>query len=209
MTYLILDTSTDLCLIALAKGDQIVAEEIFPHGNLLSNRLIPTIQSFVATHCKSPKNLAGIALGIGPGSYTGTRVGAAVAKSLAFGLEIPLKTFHSPLAFLPDKEGSFAFIIPTRSGQFYLLSGRLASTHVDQENSSLFSAEEIEKFENVDFLICASIDSLPLTLRGKTHFPPIPNFRPLAYFLSNQSPSLLENTELLYLNHPSAQGTGH
>jgi tRNA threonylcarbamoyl adenosine modification protein YeaZ len=269
--FLILDTSTDQCLIALAKENQIMAEKIFTHDNLLSNRLLTSIQSLIENHIQSPKNLSGIAFGIGPGSYTGTRLGAAVAKGLAFGLHIPIKTFSSPLAFLPNKKGTFAFLMPAKSSQFYVLSGTISPTYVypegvaklrfgakpalfaqgpvfaqiayskssmsicaetgpaqkssnlaskasfaipspntdfssvlsvKQEEASLFNAEEIKKFETVDFFVCSSPEKLPVLFRKKSCYPAIPNLQLLCYFLSSHEPVSLENAKLLYLHTP-------
>lgn len=206
MTYLVLDTSTDQCLIALAKENQVIAEEIFMHHNQLSTRLLPSIQQLVEKQIQSPKNLSGIAFGIGPGSYTGTRLGAAVAKSLAFGLQISIKTFSSPLAFLPKKEGTFVFLIPTRSGQFYAISGRATSTQVEQSEASLLTCpEEIEKFKAVDFLICSSPNHLPSLFREKNCFLPAPNLSALLLFLSLQHPTSLDNVDLLYLHSANVQ----
>ncbi len=200
-SLLILDTSTDQCLIALARENQIIAEEIFAHGNLLSHRLLPSIHALIEAHIQSPKNLKGIAFGIGPGSYTGTRVGVAVAESLAFGLQIPVKTFPSPLAFLPNKEGSFAFLIPTRSGHFYVLSGSISSSQILPKEASVVNREELEKFEAADFLICSSDQDLPPAFRKKLLFLPSPNLLLLGHFLSEQGPVSLENVEVLYTNN--------
>jgi len=202
MTYLILDTSTSECLIALANENEVVAEEIFTHNNLLSNLLLPTIERLIEKHIQSPKNINGVAVGIGPGSYTGTRLGVAVAKSLAFGLQVPIKTFSSPLAFLPKKEGSFVFFILTRSDKFYALSGSITSAQVIQMDASLLTMEEIKKFETTNFLICSSPDRLPCLFRKKSCFLPTPNLLTLRLFLSKQEPVSLENVELLYLHTP-------
>lgn len=200
MTYLILDTSTDQCLIALAKENQVIAEKIFTHENFLSNRLLPSIQALIEPHIQSPKNLQGIAFGIGPGSYTGTRLGVAVAKSLAFGLQIPIKTFSSPLAFLPKREGTFCFLIPTRSCQFFALSGSVTPSQVKQTDATLLTLEEMEKFDTIDFLVCSSPDHLPPLLKKKPYYPPTPNLSSLWLFLSEQELAPLEKVELLYLN---------
>ena len=202
MTYLILDTSTSECLIALANEKEIVAEEIFTHSNLLSSLLLPSIGRLIEKHIQSPKNLNGVAIGIGPGSYTGTRLGVAVAKSLAFGLKVPIKTFRSPLAFLPKKEGSFVFFIPTRSDKFYALSGSITSTQVIQMDASLLTGGEIKKFETVDFFICSSPDRLPCLFRKKSCLFPTPNLFTLRLFLSQEEPVSLENIDLHYLHTP-------
>ena len=202
MSCLILDTSTEQCLVALTRKNQIVAQEIFPHSNRLSNFLIPRIQSLIEEHCQSLQDLIEIAIGIGPGSYTGTRIGTAVAKCMAFGLQIPLKTFPSPLAFLPEQEGTFAFVIPTRSNQLYALMGHISSSAIHQGQTFFLNVDEYNKIEKADFLICSSPELLPAKLKNKTYFLPVPNFRPLCLLLSEKEHSPLENIELLYLNTP-------
>lgn len=175
MTCLILDTSTDQCLIALANDGRIEIQEIFHHENQLSSTLLPKIQAL----CPSLKSLTEIAVGIGPGSYTGTRVGVAVAKSLAFGLSIPLKTFLSPLAFLPDLEGKFALVLPTRSGQFYVLKG--------ENSDGKLTHEEPYFTPKVDFSVTDLVE---------------PNLDLLCRFLAGQTPSPLENIALQYFGTP-------
>lgn len=175
MTCLILDTSTDQCLIALTSYCHIEIQEIFYHKNQLSSTLLPKIQAL----CPSLKILTEIAVGIGPGSYTGTRVGVAVAKSLAFGLGIPLKTFLSPLAFLPHQEGEFEAVLPTRSGQFYVLKGEISDGKLTHEEP-YFTRQ-------ADF---------PVTSLAE------PNLALLCRFLAEQAPSPLENIALQYFGTP-------
>lgn len=156
MYTLILDTSTELCIIAIAKDDLVIAQEVYPHQNRLSETLLLAIQTIIEKHCGVAKNIQTIAFGNGPGSYTGTRLGAAVAKTLAFGLEVPIKAFPSPLAFLPEREGSFAFVVPARSGQLYALTGAIENGSIVRENAVWVNPEDADVLENADFLICAS-----------------------------------------------------
>jgi tRNA threonylcarbamoyl adenosine modification protein YeaZ len=191
MIGLILDTSTDLCLLGLAKEDELFAEEVFPHSNLLSKNLLPSIQQLLEKNHLSPSDLSCIALGIGPGSYTGTRLGAAVAKSLAFGLNILVKPFHSPLAFLPKRTGSFAFLIPTRAGSYFVLKNNSAR---------VVPAEAlIPEVQEVDLLVGSS---LPEGLTEKPRFQPLPNLVELSKFLCNVEGVLPENISLHYLHNP-------
>lgn len=178
MTCLILDTSTDQCLIALAKDGRIETQEIFYHENQLSSTLLPRIQAL----CPSLKILTEIAIGTGPGSYTGTRVGVAVAKSLAFGLGIPVKTFPSPLAFLPDQKGRFGVVLPTRSGQNYALVGEISEDKVTHEEPFFFTNES----PAVDFLVTRLVPNLHMLIR----------------FLSQQNHSSLESITLQYFGIP-------
>ncbi len=201
MNSLILDTSTEYCIAAIAQDDQIVAQEVFPHQNRLSETLLPSLQSMIEKNCDSPNNIDTVALGIGPGSYTGTRLGAAVAKTLAFGLEIPTKAFASPLAFLPDREGSFAFIIPARNGQFYVLTGSQRETDLRIETPFFLRQEELDRLRKADFLICSQVDNLPEFFKN-TSLTPAPNLPLLAQWLSKQEPTPLEQIELVYLGTP-------
>jgi tRNA threonylcarbamoyl adenosine modification protein YeaZ len=176
MPELIIDTSTDLCLLALASAGQILDREIFPHLNLLSKNLLPSIQQLLEKNKIVPSDLSWIAAGIGPGSYTGTRLGATVAKSLAFGLGIKVKPFSSPLAFLP-RQGSFAAVIPTRAGMYFVLKGM---------KGGLIGPEElVSEVSDVEFLVCPSTLSLPEELKAKPRHEPSPNLPQLAKSLDS------------------------
>lgn len=201
MTCLILDTSTDLCLIGIAKENCIVSQEIYVHSNLLSKNFIPSVQAMLQRNGLHPSHLTSIAIGIGPGSYTGTRLGVAVARSLAFGLNIPIRAFGSPLAFLPERAGAFAFIIPARSGDYFLLKGDIGDplkTHAGliPANALASSAEE------ASFLIFPSSHSIPDFLKEKPCFAPVPNLHVLCRFLLFLQDSDPENIGLHYLHTP-------
>lgn len=200
MPFLILDTSTELCLIALAKGTRVLAHEVFPHRNLLSKNLLPSIQDLLQKQALSPKDLKAIALGIGPGSYTGTRLGASVGKSLAFALNLPLKAFSSPLAFLPSQEGTFASLLPTRAGAYFLLKGRISSTAIYSESPLLLSPQELaQAVADADYFVAPS--DTP-EIKGRPSFLPEPNFQTLCLYLA-QCPAIApEDAEVLYLHNP-------
>ena len=86
-----IETSTKNCSIALFKdGVQLGAHDErgdrFVHGE----RLHVMIQELLHKHGAFPKDLSGIIVGEGPGSYTGLRIGTSTAKGLAFALNIPM-----------------------------------------------------------------------------------------------------------------------
>ena len=203
MTCLIIDTSTDLCLIALINGNQILTDRVFPHFNMLSKNLLTSVQDLLSQHRVTTNELNYIAVGIGPGSYTGTRVGATVAKSLAFGLNIMVKPFCSPLAFLPNQNGSFAFLLPTRTGEYFVIQGTCWSDTTVQKCASLLSPDALStELRNVDFIISPSTHPLPDALKEKLCFEPSINLPVLIRHLSTVQPLLPENVELQYLHTP-------
>ena len=90
MLTLAIDTSTNILSIALVRDDEILAHFDEPTKNNQSEILMTRIETLMK-HCElKPSDLEKIAVAIGPGSYTGVRVGVTVAKTLAFALAIPI-----------------------------------------------------------------------------------------------------------------------
>jgi len=104
MTTLIIETSTEKSFTSLG-GETIWLEK-------QSTDLLPALQRLL-----EKKKATDIAVGTGPGSYTGTRIGTTTAKMLAFALDLPIRTFPSLAAF-GDK---VAFTAHSRG--FYLYNG--------------------------------------------------------------------------------------
>lgn len=88
--WLALDTSTSSMTIALFQQGRVIAEYGDHADRNHSIRLVPAIRELVASAGLRMSELGGIAAGNGPGSYTGIRIAATVAKTLAWSLNIPL-----------------------------------------------------------------------------------------------------------------------
>ncbi len=152
---LIIDTSSENSLLALNKDGNIIASRTYPHVNNLSATLLPNIQALVKEAGLTFQQLTSIAVGVGPGSYTGTRVGVAVAKTLSFGLKIPLKSFCSLLAFLPNITGSFACVMPSRTSDLFVLKGGSTSDQIELTTSALLSrSSAMEALKGVETVMC-------------------------------------------------------
>lgn len=87
---LAVDTSTSSMSIALLEGGRLLKEINTAAERNHSIYLMPNIQEALAELGWSPKQLEGIAVGRGPGSYTGVRIGVTVAKTMAWSLGIPV-----------------------------------------------------------------------------------------------------------------------
>lgn len=122
MRLLLLDTSSEYLLLGMQMGDSFYEEKIL-HENKLSEILLPSLAAFLEKQNILFNTLSGIAVGIGPGSYTGTRVAVTVAQALSFGGKIPLFTFCSLLCFLPKETGSFASLFSAKNGNIFILEG--------------------------------------------------------------------------------------
>lgn len=92
---LAIDTSTASLTVALTRGE----EHMGIHSSLAernhSRYLVPAMESLLASLQMTPRQLDAIAVGVGPGSYTGVRIGTSVAKTVAWSLNIPIYTVSS------------------------------------------------------------------------------------------------------------------
>ena len=87
---LALDTSTQLMSIALHDGDTLWAETTLKVARQHSALLAPMIQQTLAQVKLAAEDLNALAVSVGPGSYTGLRIGVALAKGMAEARDLPL-----------------------------------------------------------------------------------------------------------------------
>ena len=87
---LAIDTATRNLSLALHDGDQIVAELTWHSANYHTVELTQSIANVLTRNRIGPADLVAIAVAIGPGSFTGLRIGLAVAKGLSLAHRIPL-----------------------------------------------------------------------------------------------------------------------
>ena len=95
MLILAIDTSTFAGSIALIQDEQIIGEVVFNLGRKHTERLLPELDWLFKRLSLEPECIDGISVGIGPGSFTGVRVGLSTAKGLALSLSVPVKGVSS------------------------------------------------------------------------------------------------------------------
>lgn len=85
-----IDTSTEWIGLAIFDGVQILAEYTWRSKNYHTVELVPAINDLIARAQISRDQISAVAVAIGPGSFTGLRIGVAAAKGIAVALSIPL-----------------------------------------------------------------------------------------------------------------------
>ena len=90
MKIVAIDTSTKQLSVALSDGQQILAEASYVTSLNHATKLMPLLERMMQEVNWSPQDLTRIVIGDGPGSYTGLRIGATTAKTLAYTLGIDL-----------------------------------------------------------------------------------------------------------------------
>jgi tRNA threonylcarbamoyladenosine biosynthesis protein TsaB len=112
MKSLIIETSSEWAVLAVVDNQKIVYEVRLDGGPSLSKCLGPEIKKILGPFDR-------IVVGTGPGSFTGVRVGLAMAEALSLGWKIPLYTCSSLTAYAPC-EGTFTIVVDARSGGIYV-----------------------------------------------------------------------------------------
>jgi tRNA threonylcarbamoyladenosine biosynthesis protein TsaB len=123
MLTLLIDTSTERGVVAFAKDGKLIYHFELPIGLQNSKHLIPAIHSGLELLGIALKEFSLIVAGIGPGSYTGIRVGVAAAKAMAYGAAIPLIGVSSLTGFVSQEDGAFAGVIDAKQGGVYVMLG--------------------------------------------------------------------------------------
>lgn len=90
MMILAIDTSTRVSSVALVEDGRVIAELNQDTRLTHSERLMPQIKQLLDMAEKTSRDLTAIAVSIGPGSFTGLRIGMATAKTMAYALGISI-----------------------------------------------------------------------------------------------------------------------
>jgi len=90
-----LDTSTNVFSIAVSDGDNVIAELSGDAGPAASARIPDHIQALLKDACLDIAAIDAFAVTVGPGAFTGLRVGIALVKGLAYSTGKPIITLSS------------------------------------------------------------------------------------------------------------------
>ena len=90
MSILAIDTSSQVSSVAVASEHRLCAELTMQAKLTHSETLMPHIAQVLRMAGQPKETLEGIAVSVGPGSFTGLRIGLAAAKAMAYALHLPL-----------------------------------------------------------------------------------------------------------------------
>ena len=157
-TILAVDTSTEACSVALQIGGECIAkyaDEPRSHSRLL----MPMVQQVLAEAQIKVNQLDAIGVSIGPGSFTGLRIGFAAVQGMAYGADIPV-TPVSTLELIVatyrrqqnTQSGEIMALLDARMSEFNLGRYSLEDNNliVAQEADQLVSAEQAIEFINAN-----------------------------------------------------------
>lgn len=149
MTVLLLETATEKAVVALFSNEALEKKIEIDGKSQLSENLLSSINSMFKDQ-NEINELECIIVGTGPGSYTGIRTGASVAKALSFAKKIPLVGICGLKGFIPihPKKGlRFLAAVDAKIGGIYCVEGECLNAQNDVAfgKEKLLSLEEFQE----------------------------------------------------------------
>jgi len=127
---LAIETATESCSAALLLGNDVIERsEIAPRRH--AELILPMIESLLAEAGMTRRRIDGIAVGRGPGAFTGVRLAISVAQGLALGLDVPVVPVSSLAALAqdaPTEDLPILAVIDARMGEIYAGAFRRSGT---------------------------------------------------------------------------------
>jgi tRNA threonylcarbamoyladenosine biosynthesis protein TsaB len=112
------DTATAVATSALVDGDEILGERVSRAQTLLED-----VDALLRQAGAFPSDLGRLAVGLGPGSFTGVRIGLAVARGLALSLDVPGAGVSTLAALAAGAPGAVPVVDAKRREVFTVLDG--------------------------------------------------------------------------------------
>jgi len=142
-----IDTSVKRGIVCLGENESIMIQKtLSPHSS--SQQLLPSLDVLLKERGKKIHDLEGVVVILGPGSFTGLRIGLSLAKSLAFTLKIALvgiSAFDVWVASFPG-QGIICPLLQAYGGRSYAAFYKKDESKFRAKSRYLFSAwEEIEE----------------------------------------------------------------
>lgn len=139
-TILAIETATSSCSVALCVNGQ-TGERSEIGNNVHSQVLLTMINELCEELSVTPDQFDAVAVGQGPGSFTGLRIGVGVGQGIAYGADCPMIGVSSldALAMQSAVTGHVIAAIDARMGELYWCEYRLTGRHANRQLSRIGS----------------------------------------------------------------------
>ncbi len=200
MPYILnIETATKNCSVALAKdGKTLVFREIAEQGYSHAEKLHVFIEAVLKEAQLSFSDLDAIAVSMGPGSYTGLRIGVSAAKGLCYALNIPLLAIDTLTVLaqqLAVDEGLVVPMIDARRMEVYSAVFNSAKEKIRKVEAEILTEDSFSAYEGAVHFIGDSNEKAR-TVLTRAHFVFHDNiFYPSAQAMEKLSFEKFENKE--------------
>lgn len=156
MKILAVDTSSSICSVAILEDDKLIDKNELEDGRTHSENLMPLLQELLKRNFLDIKAIKLIACSVGPGSFTGIRIGVATIKPIAEVLNIKVASIMSleALARNVENKETIVSMIDAKNNQVYC--GIFDKNYNKKEEYLADDINEVikvlEKYENITFV---------------------------------------------------------
>ncbi len=122
MLILALDTATETGSLALIEGERLLVEYSLESSGTYLSRLLPRLAQLFAAAGRGPADLGALGVSVGPGNFTGLRIGLATAKTLAWSLNcplVPVPTLEVLAAQVPSQPHPIGVVLDAKRGEVF------------------------------------------------------------------------------------------
>ena len=174
MNLLTLETSTEACSVALQWQGKVYSDHrVIPKQH--NQFLLPMIEGLLKTAGISLKQLDAIAVGVGPGSFVGTRLAVSVAQGLAYGADIPVipvSSMHiwAQTIYRETAQTKITLAVDGRMQAFYVGEYELKNglmTMLKEDHTVIADSEDLQNhyLKMLSLILPNAIDAIPLALK--------------------------------------------
>lgn len=152
MITLAFDSTAKAASVAVVRDGKLLAVETMDNGLTQSELLLPMAEDMLSALRLSYDDISLLAAAVGPGSFTGVRIGVALVKGLAFGKNIPCASVSTIEALAENLSGVDGIVAPcmdARRGQVYTAIFRSSENGIERltEDMAISHAELAEKLK--------------------------------------------------------------
>ena len=191
-----IETSTTMCSVSLADKGELISCKELDNGYTHAENLHVFINDLLIQEKVIPSQLDAVAVGSGPGSYTGLRIGVSTAKGLAFSLNKPLlsvNTLKTMAMAVKEKANNEMLLCPmldARRMEVYCAFFDFDLNEVRETSAQIITEENLNFFAQSKPLVFFG-DGMP---KCKSLLQNLPG----ALFIDNISPSSKQLAKLSY-----------
>ena len=184
-----IDTSTDVCSVALSSNGEILEHKENYDGHVHASMLGVYVNQCMEYVRSRDLALDAVAVSIGPGSYTGLRIGLSLAKGLAFATKVPLIGVNTLELiavstmfrnFIDDDDILYAPMIDARRMEVYTAIYASTLKAILQPCAMVLEPQSLAQFADRKVLLCGNGSDKAITMLCGDNFIHVKGIKPVA-----------------------------
>ncbi len=194
---LAIDSSTDLCSVIVVENEKTKSKVLTHQKQIHAEKIIFMIEQALGNINKKITDISSVAISIGPGSFTGLRIGLSVAKGLCYAINKPLITVPTLDALALKVFDICKFISRYESENLYICP--ILNAKQNDFYYSIYKFKD-DKIERINEYQVGTINDIKSKLKGRTIF--------LGDALDNLIESFYNQNDIIFvegeINYPDA-----